>query len=185
MMRDSHFDTSAQRALARARRLTLVASRSAISSREILAACLDDTDVERVLDRAGLSVKRLRDRLVPAAIDEGAGLLAMIGVDAAEVRRKLPPAPSAGLSLRRSVIRPLRITVGEPPARTPFAGSGRKVLEVAVWTARRNGRRQADAIDLLLGIVADAADPVRTELADASTDGTGLRRLLTLDPIRL
>lgn len=98
-------------------------------------------------------VRRLDETPEPTA------LLDAIGIDASRVRRSMPSfGPTTALPLRRSITRPLRITLGHPPADTPFAGSGRKILEAALWNARRNVR-PAGPTDLLFGILADSRDP--------------------------
>lgn len=170
----SRFDRAAQRVLVEARRRTRLSARTTISSRQLLAGCLADEAVRTLFDASGVPTEA-----VLARVDDSyrrTELLDAIGIDIRTVERRTPPGgPTTGLALRRSVIRPLRITLGHPPAATPFAGSGRKVLEVALWNARRH-RSEVSPHDLLFGILADSDDPAYRAIADSAQDG--LRRLI-------
>ena len=59
--------------------------------------------------------------------------------------------------LRRSRIRPLRVTLSGPAAEIALDESGRKVIEVAQWASRRGRRTLIDREDLLWGLLADAS----------------------------
>jgi hypothetical protein len=90
-------------------------------------------------------------------------LLATLGIDLDEVRRCALDATSARLDdparwrLRRSRVRPLRVTLTGPAAEITLDEGGRKVIEVARWASRRGHRTQIAREDLLWGLLADAS----------------------------
>jgi hypothetical protein len=92
-------------------------------------------------------------------------LLAALGIDAAEVRRRA--AQATGIrpddprlwTLRRSRLRPLRVTLRGPATTAVLDEGGRKVIEVATWTCRKAERGLAEREDLLWGLLADFASP--------------------------
>lgn len=163
MMRLALFDRPAQLVLIRARRMARRSTGHQITSGLILAGCLEEPAVSAVVTTSGLSTSTILERLIgKSELDDNVGrLLATIGVNEAEVRHHLPRTlahPTAGFRLRRSVYRPLRVTLGNSMGATPFAPSGRKVLEVAVWHARRR-QRPAAPLDLMFGVLTDGRDP--------------------------
>jgi hypothetical protein len=91
-------------------------------------------------------------------------LLALLGIDLDEVRRRVSAATSTDAGdpalwhLRRSRVRPLRLTLAGPAGSLLLDGPSRKVVEVAAWACRRGGRRLATAEDLLWGLLADGAN---------------------------
>lgn len=179
MIRLGLFDPAAQSVLVNARQSTRRTGRESITSREILAACTDDVDVALVFRTVGISPSSVLDRLAgPGDGDHDTGLLLdSIGIDVHEVRSQLAAIghwSGAGLALRRSRLWPLRVRLGAPSAETLFAGSGRKVLEVAVWNAKRH-QRLAIPLDLLRGVLSAADDPARHVVVD--TAGKGSNRL--------
>nr|WP_269129006.1 Clp protease N-terminal domain-containing protein [Nonomuraea sp. K271] len=74
-------------------------------------------------------------------------------------------------SLRRSRVRPLRVTLYGPLGRLPLAIDARKVIEVAAW---RPGPVTGER--LLWGLLADPANGAATILADAGVDLPALVR---------
>jgi hypothetical protein len=93
-------------------------------------------------------------------------LLAAIGIDLDEVRRRIAAATSVRVDdparwrLRRSLARPLRITLTGPASELVLAGQSRKVIEVALWA--RHGRPLVTEEGLLWGLLADGSnDSVR------------------------
>jgi hypothetical protein len=90
-------------------------------------------------------------------------LLATLGIDLDEVRRRALGATSARLDdpalwrLRRSFVRPLRVTLTGPAAEITLNEGGRKAIEVARWASRRGHRTQITREDLLWGLLADAS----------------------------
>ena len=91
-------------------------------------------------------------------------LLALLGIDLDEVRRRVSEATSTDAGdpalwhLRRSRVRPLRLTLAGPAGSLLLDGPSRKVVEVAAWACRRGGRHLATAEDLLWGLLADGAN---------------------------
>jgi len=169
-MRRSSFSPDAQDALVEARTLTLAAGRPAIGSGALLVACAGDREGAGLLAVAGIDGRMLARHLrLDPGNDTGAAspatLLAAIGIDLAEVRSRLPPVGTAGLELRRSRLRPLRLTLEGAGRPVPFDAQGRKVLEVATWHGRRE-RRPARPADLLRGVLCDGRDPVCATLAE-------------------
>jgi hypothetical protein len=90
-----------------------------------------------------------------ASLRQDRELLATFGIDLDEVYRRVLGAMSMRLDdpslwrLRRSRVRPLRITLSGPTAEIVLDESGRKVIEVAQWASRRGRRTLVDREDLL------------------------------------
>jgi hypothetical protein len=109
-------------------------------------------------------------------------LLAAIGIDLDEVRRRILDATSTRLDdpslwrLHRSRVRPFRITLSGPAAEIVLDESGRKAIEVAQWASRRGQRTLIDREDLLWGLLADASSESVYILRRGNVD---LRRLWT------
>ena len=111
-------------------------------------------------------------------------LLATLGIDLDEVRRRAVVATGvddpARWRLRRSPVRPLRVTLSGPAIEVALDEGGRKVIEVARWASRRGHRPQAEREDLLWGLLADGrSESVRIRRrsgADLSRLGADLRR---------
>lgn len=93
----------------------------------------------------------------------GGDLLALVGIDLAAVGRALPTRAAVPWRLRRWGTRPLRLTLDGPSSSAQFGGSGRKVLEVALWHAKRRGTK-ASSLDLLRGVLSDPRDPINEVL---------------------
>jgi Clp amino terminal domain, pathogenicity island component len=111
-------------------------------------------------------------------------LLATLGIDLDEVRRRAfsatRPDDPARWRLRRSPVRPLRVTLSGPAAEIVLDEGGRKVIEVARWVSRRGHRRMVEPEDLLWGVLADgSSESVRILLRNGANLGriwTDLRR---------
>jgi hypothetical protein len=111
-------------------------------------------------------------------------LLATFGIDLDEVRRRAVVATRSDdpgrWRLRRSPVRPLRVTLSGPATQIVLDESGRKVIEVARWASRRGHRTLAEREDLLWGLLADGRSEsvriLRRSGADLSRLGTDLRR---------
>jgi len=111
-------------------------------------------------------------------------LLATLGIDLDEVRRRAVAATGvddpARWRLRRSPVRPLRVTLSGPATEIVFDEGGRKVIEVARWASRRGHRALAEREDLLWGLLADgrseSARILRRGGADLGRLGADLRR---------
>lgn len=183
MMDFAHFDESAQAVLCEARRHALHRHRRAIGSRDVMAGLVGRIEIADLLTRLEFPLSSLVEHLgeAPRPLDH---LLGDLGIDLDAVRSVLPAAGgqvSVPWRLRRSLARPLRITLDGPSSSMAFDASGRKVLEVAVWASRRSGRT-ACPLDLLRGVVSDGADPVVEALA---TNGPGPFKRLLLEFARL
>jgi len=111
-------------------------------------------------------------------------LLAILGIDLDEVRRRAVAATGvddpARWRLRRSPVRPLRVTLSGPATEIVLDEGGRKVIEVARWASRRGHRTQAEREDLLWGLLADGRSEsvriLRRSGADLGRLGADLRR---------
>lgn len=183
MINLAHFDEPAQAVLAGSRRRALHRHHRGIGSSSIMAGLVDRVEMRDLLTRLDFPISSLVAHLgeAPPSPDH---LLGELGIDMDAVRSVLAVTQepvSWGWRLRRSVVRPLRITLDGPSSSMVFDGSGRKVLEVAVWASRRTGRT-ACPLDLLRGVVSDGADPVVEAL---STNGPGPFKRLRLEFARL
>jgi len=111
-------------------------------------------------------------------------LLATLGIDLDEVRRRAVVATGlddpARWRLRRSPVRPLRVTLSGPATEIVLNEGGRKAIEVARWASRRGNRPLAEREDLLLGLIADGSSEsvriLRRGGADIGRLGADLRR---------
>jgi len=110
-------------------------------------------------------------------------LLATLGIDLDEVRRRAAQATSSRLDdpsrwrLRRSRVRPLRVTLSGPATEIVLDESARKVIEVARWVSRRGHRPLVDREDLLWGLLADSSS-TSVRILRRSANGN-LQRLRT------
>lgn len=162
----AHFDAAAQAVLTEARRGAMHRHRRTIGSHDIMAGIVGRTEIADLLTSLGFPLESLVECLgeAPRPRDH---LLGDLGIDLDAVRSALPTAGGhvfVPWRLRRSLAWPLRIPLDGPSSTMAFDGSGRKVLEVAVW-ARRRHDRTACPLDLLRGVVSDGADPIVEALA--------------------
>jgi hypothetical protein len=111
-------------------------------------------------------------------------LLATFGIDLDEVRRRAVVATRsddpARWRLRRSPVRPLRVTLSGPSGAIVLNEGGRKAIEVARWASRRGHRPLVEREDLLWGVLADGSSEsvriLRRGGADIGRLGADLRR---------
>ena len=157
-MRWSTFDPEAQQVLLDARRRAMAAGRRSITSAQLLAGCLGSASVIQVLDSVGIDPVEASTRLGERPLPDRSDLLAVLGIDVGAVAQALPAVESTPWLLRRWMTRPLRITLETPSSSIRFSASGRKVLEVGVWHAKRD-HRLVSALDLLRGVLSDGRDP--------------------------
>ncbi|MEV0619062.1 Clp protease N-terminal domain-containing protein [Nonomuraea sp. NPDC050404] len=104
--------------------------------------------------------------------DDRRALLATLGIDLDEVRRRtrIGVDDPASWTLRRSRLRPLRVVLYGPVGEIPLAMHARKVIEVARWKPGPvTGER------LLWGLLADGGNGVGRILRDT---GVNLRELV-------
>ena len=152
----------------------------------MLLALAEGEPLSRPLD-LGVSAAMVRAKIearAPRRPDRE--LLATRGIDRDEVRRRVLDATSTRLDdpalwrLRRSRLRPLRVTLSGPATDIVLDEGGRKVIEVARWVSRRGHRTMIDREDLLWGLLADASSEsvriLRRCDVDLSRLWTDLRR---------
>ena len=173
------FTPAACQALVQAGRLAAEDGHALIGPEFVLLALADGRPLAGRPDGIGVSPAAVRDQIRRGREshprDDGE-LLAALGIDAGEVVRRaseatgIRPGDPALWSLRRSRIRPLRLTLDGPAVRLALTGDSRKVIEVAVWSARRARRLLADREDLLLGLLADGSSPAVHLLAGLRVD---------------
>lgn len=177
------FTPSARQTVVRAGTLAVEAGRGLLGTEFLLLAL---TEVHRFVPplesfqvtsaAVGDEVRRRAGGIPPRPDRE---LLATLGIDLDEVRRRVADATSARLDdpalwqLRRSRVRPLRVELVGPTGDLLLSGHSRKVMEVARYYARRR-RALVGGEDLLLGLLADGSDHPARILACLGVD---LRRL--------
>lgn len=174
------FTPAARRAIVRAGMLAGEYRRDRLSTEFFLLALAEDQPLSRPVE-LGITAALIRAEIgarTPAGRDRD--LLAVLGIDLAEVRRRVLDATSTRLDdpalwqLRRSRVRPLRVTLSGPAAEIVLDESGRKVIEVAQWASRRGRRALIGREDLLWGLLADASSESVRILHRANVDLRGL-----------
>jgi hypothetical protein len=157
------FAPPARRTVVRAGMLARDYGRARLSTEFFLLALAEDQPLSKPVD-LGITATVIRAEIqdhVHARRDRD--LLASLGIDLDEVRRRVLGATSTRLDdpslwqLHRSRVRPLRVTLSGPAAEIVLAESGRKVIEVARWASRRGHRTLIDREDLLWGVLADSS----------------------------
>ncbi|MEU0480468.1 Clp protease N-terminal domain-containing protein [Streptosporangium sp. NPDC006013] len=100
-------------------------------------------------------------------------LLAAIGVDLDEIRRRLPSRRDDPLAWRlsRSRLRPLNVVLSGPAGDLPLTARARKVVEVAFSTGGHSG---VTGEDLLKGLLADGSNASVSILHRLGIDLRGL-----------
>lgn len=167
------FAPGARRTIVRAGMLAAEAGRGTLSDAHLLAALAEHRPI-------GAESADIR-RAIGAAPGRDRELLAALGIDLDEVRRRVQestataPDDPALWTLRRAPLRPLRVTLSGPGAGIVLDESGRKAVEVALWSARRAHRARAGRDDLLCGLLADGAGEAVRVLRSLGVDLRGLR----------
>ena len=159
----TRFAPPARRTVIRAGMLASDSGRGVLSSEFFLLALAEGQPLRSPVDLgvSGAMVRAEIEARAPARRDRE--LLATLGIDLDEVRRRVFAATSMRLDdpslwrLRRSRVRPLRVTLSGPAAEIVLDEGGRKVIEVAQWASRRGRRTLIDREDLLWGLLADAS----------------------------
>ena len=156
--------------------------RDRLSTEFFLLALAEDQPLSKPVD-LGITAARIRAEIkARTTARQDRELLAALGIDLDEVRRRALDATSTRLDdpsrwqLNRSRVRPLRVTLSGPAAEIVLDESGRKVIEVAQWASRRGQRALIDREDLLWGLLADASSESVRILRRGNVD---LRRLWT------
>lgn len=157
------FAPPARRTVVRAGMLASDYGRGRLSAEFFLLALAEGQPLCRPVD-LGLTAAMIRAEIrARAPARQNRELLAALGVDLDEIRRRVLDATSTRLDdpslwqLHRSGVRPLRMTLRGPAAEIVLGESGRKVIEVAQWASRRGHRTLIDREDLLWGLLADAS----------------------------
>jgi hypothetical protein len=157
----TRFAPAARRTVIRAGMLVSDGGQGVLSTEHFLLALAEGQPLSSPVD-LGVSAAMVRARIGPP-LRQDRELLATLGIDLDEVRRRVFGATSMRLGdpslwrLRRSRVRPLRMTLTGPAAEIVLDESGRKVIEVAQWASRRGHRTLIDREDLLWGLLADAS----------------------------
>jgi hypothetical protein len=156
--------------------------RGMLSTEFFLLALAEGQPLSSPLD-LGVTAAMVRAKIgARAPLRQDRELLAALGIDLDEVRRRVLDATSTRLDdpslwrLRRSRVRPLRVTLSGPAAQIVLDESGRKAIEAAQWASRRGRRTLIDREDLLWGLLADASSESVRILRRCNVD---LRRLWT------
>ena len=157
------FAPPARQAVIRAGLLATEGGMSRLSDGYLLLALAESQPLTRPVD-LGVTADMVRAQLkAQARRRHDRELLATLGIDLDEVRSRVLGATSMRLDdpalwrLRRSRVRPLRVTLTGPAAEITLNEGGRKVIEVARWVSRRGHRTQVTREDLLWGLLADAS----------------------------
>lgn len=159
------FSPPARRVIVQAGRLATDAGRDALGTDCLLWALAEEPVLGGALHAQGVTPDAVRDEITAGGARPGdRELLAALGIDLDEVRRRasgataMDPDDPALWSLRRSPLRPLRVTLTGPAVRIRLDEGGRKAVEVALWSGRRGRRAVADPEDLLWGLLADGSN---------------------------
>ncbi|TDC01756.1 hypothetical protein E1267_31080 [Nonomuraea longispora] len=164
----ARFTEGARIAVVRAGILALDAGRPALGA-DLMVSALAEV---RPFALASFTARAddVRERV---GVGDPRSLLATLGIDLDAVRCRTMAGTDDPLlwSLRRSRVRPLRVTLYGPLGRLPLAIHASKVIEVAAW---RPGPVTGER--LLWGLLADPANGAATILADAGVDLPALVR---------
>jgi len=163
------FTTSARRAVVAAGIGALHAGHARLGTDFLLLGLTEVEAAAPTLGRHGVSPATVRteiDRSPAAALRRrDRELLATLGIDLDEIRRRawdsaaVQPDDPRLWELRRSPVRPLRLTLAGPAGAITLTGRGRKVIEVASWAARKTGRSAPITGEhLLWGLLADRSN---------------------------
>jgi ClpA/ClpB-like protein len=176
----TRFTPPARRTVVRAGMLSSDYGQDRLSAEFFLLALAEDQPLSKPVDLGITAAMISAEIKARTAARQDRELLAALGIDLDEVRRRVLDATSTRLDdpslwqLHRSHVRPLRITLSGPAAEIVLDESGRKVVEVAQWASRRGRRALIDREDLLWGL-----------LADASSEPVHILRRANVDPRRL
>jgi Clp amino terminal domain, pathogenicity island component len=161
----ARFTLSARQTVVRAGMLAADAGRDVLSTEFLLLALAEGRPLGSPLNDLGVTAAAVRAEIgARETRRQDRELLAALGIDLDEVHRRVFDATSRRLDdpslwlLRRSRVRPLRVTLIGPATEIPLDEPGRKVVEVALWAGRRGHRALADREDLLWGLLADASN---------------------------
>ncbi|MGW0195497.1 Clp protease N-terminal domain-containing protein [Nonomuraea sp. NPDC003201] len=164
----ARFTEGARRAVVKAGILALDAGRPALDAEVLLLGVAEVRPFSLAAFTASEADVRAR-----VDVGDARSLLATLGIDLDAVHRRTRAGLDApGLwSLRRSRVRPLRVTLYGPLGEIPLAMHSRKAIEVAMW---RPGPVTGE--DLLWGLLADHANGAAAILRGAGVDLAALIR---------
>lgn len=171
------FSPPAREAVVRAALLASDAGRGVLGTDFLLLGLAEVGGLELALEPLGVTAAAVRAEISSRLGDRE--LLAAIGIDLDEVRRRAASATSTRLDdpglwrMSRSRLQPLRVELLGPAHRLPLSGRGRKVIEVAMHYARRRHARVAGE-DLLIGLLADGSNESVRILHRLGIDGRRL-----------
>ncbi|MFC4592491.1 hypothetical protein [Sphaerisporangium corydalis] len=156
------FTPSARGAMVRAGLLARDAGRDVLDEDVILLALAETRPFEAPLGSFAPEPDAVRAAVVAGDGATDRELLATLGIDLAEIRRRMPgPVDDpARWRLRRSRTRPLRVVLYGPAGGLVLTGKARKVVEVAM-NRRGPTRGPAGRVtgeDLLCGLLADGSN---------------------------
>ncbi|MBG0833200.1 hypothetical protein HS041_36470 [Planomonospora sp. ID67723] len=148
----TRFTPQARRTVVRAGLLSRDSGRAALDEDMILLALSEDWPGRST----GVTPEAVRAELAePGAGPGERELLATLGIDLDEIRRRIPVRRDdpAVWRLRRSRLRPLNVTLVGPAGDIPLTPRARKVIEVAMSLGAPATRE-----DLLKGMLADGSN---------------------------
>jgi hypothetical protein len=171
----ARFTPQAQRTTVRAGLLAPDEGRTTLDEDLLLLALAESWPV------AGFTVtpEMVRAEIRKHRVKEGdRELLASLGIDLDEIRRRLPVRRDDPMAwqLRRSRSRPLNVVLTGPVGDLLLTGKARKVVEVAL--NRRGSHEQVTDEDLLRGLLADGSNASVSILRRLGVDLLPLARSL-------
>ncbi|MEV7011438.1 Clp protease N-terminal domain-containing protein [Streptosporangium sp. NPDC051022] len=146
------FTPEARRVMVRAALLSLDNGRAALDEDMLLLALAESWPVTGF----EVTADAVLAQIGPSGNDRE--LLATLGVDLEEIRRRMPVRRDdpAAWRLRRSRLRPLHVVLTGPVGDLPLTGRARKAVEVAVhW---HGAGPEVTEEDLLRGLLADGSN---------------------------
>jgi hypothetical protein len=164
------FTPSARRTVVRSGLLAMDEGRHVLGTDWLLLGLTEVGALDPALESFNVTPQAVRaaidERSADAARQPDRELLAALGIDLDEVRRRVSRTTSTRVDdpelwlLRRSRVRPLRLVLSGPPGSLVLDGPSRKVMEVATWARRRDHdlRPLVSDEDLLWGLLADGAN---------------------------
>jgi hypothetical protein len=170
------FSPQARKAIIRAGMTAADCGQRRLSDGFLLLALAEGEPLARPVE-LGVTASRIRTAIEarsPRRRDRE--LLATLGIDLDEVRRRAVVATRLDdpgrWRLRRSPVRPLRVTLSGPATEIVLNEGGRKAIEVARWASRRGHR----ALGLLADGSSESVRILRRGGADIGRLGADLRR---------
>ncbi|MFB9677358.1 hypothetical protein [Streptosporangium vulgare] len=169
----ARFTPEARRTTVRAGLLSLDHGRTALDEDMFLLALAESWPVADLAVTPEAVGAEIRNREAAKGRAGDRALLAAIGIDLDEIRRRLPARRDDPLAWRltRSRLRPLNVTLSGPAGDLPLTARARKVVEVAVSTGDHFG---VTGQDLLKGLLADGSNASVSILRRLGVDLRGL-----------